>query len=76
MEEEEEGKAYFFSPASVCANTGRHRPRSCDFEVVSLIKELIKEKLHAARQISEKRKGRGSGRKGADLERRSDIGSL
>lgn len=33
-------------------NAGRHRPRSCDFEVVSLIKELIKEKLHASEQIT------------------------
>jgi len=34
-------------------------PRSCDFEVVSLIKELIKEKLHGSEQITEKRKEKG-----------------
>lgn len=44
-------------------NAGRRRPRSCDFEVVSLIKELIKEKLHASEQITEERKGTGSEKK-------------
>lgn len=56
-------------------NSGRHRPRSCDFEVVSLIKELIKEKLHASEQITWERKGTGREEKGTDMKQRSDIGS-
>lgn len=42
-----------------------------------MIKELIKEKLHGRKQISEKRKERGTGKEktGADMELRCDIDS-
>ncbi len=57
--EEEGKKACFLFLFPSRTDAGRHRPRGCDFEVVSLIKELIKGKLHASEEITEKRKGAG-----------------
>lgn len=45
-------------------NTGRLGPWSRSFEVVSLIKELIKERLHASKQITETRRGAGADTEG------------
>lgn len=70
-EEVEEEEVCFFLLLPSHTNAGRHRPRSCDFEVVSLIKELIKGKLHGREQISEKRKRK----RDRQMEKRSRYGA-